>query len=103
MTVAQEKAIAKIRRLAAETLYDPATYEFKRFDVEDCGSFLSVVVETGMMNDEGTLAEVFARDRAHLFVGRRGGITYPVSNGGRYFEKRFEGYSILQAVCDQRI
>ena len=107
-TKAQDKAIAKIERLAKELCWNPDKYEIKKFEVTEGEYFVNVIVETGMKDDEGTLAEVFCRDRAQLFVGKRGGITYPVSKqtkDGHYkhYTKRFEGYSILQAVCDQRL
>lgn len=102
MTKAQEKAVAKIRALAEQNFYAD-DMEFKEWEVEEFESFVSVVVETGHKNDEGTMAAIFCRDRAHLFVGKRGGIRYPVHKNGKHYYKRFEGYSILQAVCDQRI
>ena len=102
MTKAQEKAVAKIRALAEQNFYAD-DMEFKEWEVEDCGAFVSVVVETGHKNDEGTMAAIFCRDRAHLFIGERGGITYPVYKNGKHYCKRFKGYSILQAVCDQRV
>lgn len=108
ITKAQEKAIAKIKRLA-ENLhsYHADKYEIKQFDINDCKYFVSVVVEVGMKDDEGTLAEVFCRDRAQLFIGPRGGIRYPVSKkmkdgSWKHYNKRFEGYSLLQASLDQK-
>ena len=103
MTKSQERAVAQIRRLAERNLLNPETYEFKEWEVKENEYFVSVYVVTGMKGDEGTFGEVFCRDRAHLFVGKRGGITYPVYKHGRHYNKVFKGYSILQAVCDQRI
>lgn len=108
MTRSQEKAIARIRALAekhAEGCFREG--ELKKWKIDENEYFVAVYVEIGMKNDEGTLAEVFCRDAAHLFVGKRGGITYPVSKtykNGKYkhYTKKFEGYSILQAVVDQR-
>lgn len=103
MTKAQENAISKIRRLVESELLSD-NYEIKEWKVEDCKYFISVVVEYGLKNDEGTMASILARDRAHLFIGKHGGVTYPVTNkDGRTVQRRFKGYSILQAVCDQRI
>ena len=103
ITKAQEKAIAGIKKLAEKLhSYHADKYEIKQFEITDCEYFVSVVVEVGMKDDEGTLAEVFCRDRAHLFIGKRGGITYPVFKNGRTYYKRFKGYSLLQAVVDQR-
>lgn len=102
MTKSQEKAVAKIKALVEKDLYSD-DYEIKTWEVEENKYFVSVYVVYGMKNDAGTLAALIARDRAHLFVGKRGGITYLVSKNGRHYKKRFKGYSILQAVCDQRI
>ena len=108
ITKQQTKAIENIKRLA-EKLHEGHAdkYEIKKFEIHENEYFVAVVVETGMKDDEGTLAEVFCRDCAQLFIGPRGGITYPVSkklkNGKyKYFTRRFEGYSLLQAVVDQR-
>lgn len=101
MTRSQEIAIKKIRRLAEDTLYNDE-YEFKMWEILDCGSFVDVRVETGRIGDEGTLAGIFCRERAQLFVGKRGGITYPARNSrGEYVNKRFKGYSLLQASIEQ--
>lgn len=109
ITKAQEKAIAQIKRLA-ETLFGKNTldkYEIKKFDIHENEYFVAVVVEVGMKDDEGTMAQIYCRDHAQLFIGPRGGITYPVSKqmaSGKYkhYTKRFKGYSLLQAVVDQR-
>lgn len=108
MTNSQKLAIEKIRRLADKFyLEERDGYELKSWRVEDCGKFTSVILEYGLIGDEGTLA-ILARGHAHLFVGKKGGITYPVNkilkNGEyKWYKKTFKGYSILQAVCDQRI
>lgn len=108
MTKSQKRALNNIKRLAekweSEGFKDG---ELKEWDVDENEYFVSVVVEIGGKNDEGTLAEVFCRDRAHLFIGKCGGVRYPVSkqlkNGDwKHYEKTFKGYSILQAVVDQR-
>ena len=104
MTAAQEKTVARIRRQAERELFfgRPEVYEFKVWEVEDCGSFVSLVLETGMKEDEGTMAAIFCRDRAHLFVGPGGGITYPMYTKRRgSFTRRWDGVSILTPVIDQ--
>lgn len=107
MTNSQEKAVARIRNLAEKWASEGfADGEIKEWEVEENEYFVSVVVEIGGKGDEGTLAEYIARDRAHIFVGKRGGMRYPVSkelkNGTwKHYYKTFGGYSILQAVCDQ--
>ena len=105
MTKAQEKALNKIRKLVEDGFYSDE-YEIKKWEVEENEFFVSLYVVYGMKNDEGTLGEVFARDHAHLFVGKKGGITYPVHKllkNGKFkcYTKRFKGYSILQTVVDQ--
>lgn len=102
MTKQQEKAIEKVRRLVKAELYSD-DYEIKEWKISECEYFVSLVVEYGLKNDEGTMASLIARDRAHLFIGEKGGITYPVTKkNGDIVRRRFKGYSILQAVCDQR-
>lgn len=108
MTKSQEKAVAKIKALAekeANTIHEEG--EIKKWEVNEHEYFVAVFVELGGKNDEGTMGEIFAREAAHLFIGKRGGITYPVhkklKNGEwKHYEKRFIGYSLLQAVVDQQ-
>lgn len=99
MTKAQEKAIERIRTLVEAECGD--RYEIKEWNIAEFPYFVSLVSETGLIGDEGTMASIFARDRAHLFIGKRGGITYPVIRNGKQTNRRFKGYSILQAVVDQ--
>lgn len=108
MTNAQEKKLASIKRNAEEDLFfgGPEKYEIKRWEIKDYQSFVSLVLETGMKGDEGTLAEVFARDRAHLFIGPRGGTTYPVhyqtKNGNWHHTERTYTGNIMAVVVAQR-
>ena len=106
MTNAQERALAKIEKLVKNGFYSD-DMEIKKWEVNENEYFVSLVLEYGLKNDEGTLAEVFARDRAQLFIGKKGGVRYPVNkllkNGKfKHYEKRFKGITILEAVCDQR-
>lgn len=106
MTNAQEKALERIKKLVEKEFYSDQC-EIKRWDMNENEYFVSLVVEYGLKDDEGTMAEIICRDRCQLFIGKRGGITYPVSKfmkNGKFknYEKRFEGYSILQAVIDQK-
>ena len=110
MTKSQERALNKIRRLVDQEIKgirgDRDDKEIKVWEVDENEYFVSVIVEYGYKNDEGTMASIICRDRAHLFIGKRGGITYPVSkklkNGTwKHYSKEFKGYSILQAVVDQ--
>lgn len=107
MTKAQGKALERIKRLVEKEFYSDE-YEIKKWEVNENDYFVSLILEYGMKGDEGTLAELFARDRAHLFIGKRGGVTYPVSKllkSGKLksYQKRFKGITILQAVIDQKI
>jgi len=108
MTRQQEAALNRIKLKCQSTLFFSENYEFKKWEVKDYQSFVSLVFETGMKGDEGTMAAIFARDRAHLFIGPRGGVTYPVhkalKNGKhRHSERRWDWVSILTPVIDQRI
>lgn len=108
MTKSQERALNKIKRLAEKWANEGfKDGELKEWNVEEDEYFVSVIVEIGGKNDEGTWAEVVCRDRAQLFIGKCGGVTYPVhkrlKNGTfKHYTKAFKGYSILQAVVDQR-
>ena len=101
MTSKQENAIERLRKL---TLADCETLreEIKKFEVEDFEYFVSVYIVMGYENDEGTFAAL-ARDHAHLFIGKRGGVRFPVrSKTGKQYCLPFKWYSVLQAVCRQR-
>ena len=102
MTKAQERKVKLIRR-DAETCF--SFTEVKQFDVEENEYFVSVYAVIGSPNDEGTLAAVFCRDRVHVFIGKRGGMTIPVNkrlkNGKfRHYTKKYT--SFLSAAIDQR-
>ncbi len=50
-------------------------YEVKNDTVEDwAGGVVSFHYEVGLIGDEGTMAEVFGRDRRWFKIGPRGGI-----------------------------
>lgn len=108
MTKSQERALNKIKRLAERWANKGfKDGELKEWNVEESEYFVSVIVEIGGKNDEGTWAEVYGRDRAQLFIGKCGGVTYPVhkrlKNGTfKHYTKTFKWHSILQAVVDQR-
>lgn len=93
MTKEQERTVSRIRRDAEYHFFYSEDYEFKKWEVTENKYFVSVVFVVGMKGDEGTLASIICRDRAQLFIGKRGGITYPVSkqlkNGEyRHYSKR---------------
>lgn len=104
MTNAQEKTLYRVLKMANEFDYSrgKGEYEIKRYEVDDCEYFISVVIETGIIGDEGTLASVLCRDRVHLFIGKRGGITYPCYKNGKHMIKRFSKTNIFGVLIDQR-
>ena len=101
MTSKQENAVARLRALAesdCKTLHE----EIKTFDIKEYERFVSVYIVMGYENDAGTYAAL-AREYAHLFIGKRGGVRFPVrSKTGEQYCLPFKWYSILQAVCRQR-
>lgn len=103
MTDKQERAIKMLERRAREELFfgsDKDRYEIKTLDVKENEYFVSVVIETGLKDDEGTMASIICRDRAHVFVGKRGGITWYDNKGHtKYWCDR---PSILRVVVDQQ-
>ena len=87
MTREQERVINQVRNYML-TRYGKREgdlrYEMKQEQIEDIGyGVVSVVFETGMINDEGTWAEIICRDRVHLFIGKKGGVrTYVKARSG---------------------
>ena len=108
MTQAQEREVARIRRMAEKSLFFGTEYEFKEWEVNENEYFVEVRLTTGLKGDEGTMAEVFGREHAQLFIGKRGGVTYYKTirdKDGNYLRssiRSLAGHSILQAVLDQR-
>lgn len=51
-----------------------SSYEIKKLEVEKVGRLISVYIVIGGKNDEGTYAEIFARNKLHIFIGERGGL-----------------------------
>jgi hypothetical protein len=106
MTKAQERALEKMKRSMEESL--TKSEEVKEWTITEYEHFVSVVAVTGVKNDEGTYA-FYARNRAHFFIGKRDGITYPVHRikykNGNYRKHntktlgKFEGF--FHIVCEQ--
>lgn len=79
MTRHQQRVIDRIKSLCHSEFFTcHKDAEFKKFEVNEYDTFVSVYAIVGGKNDEGTMASVLCRERIHLFVGKRGGITYPV-------------------------
>ena len=54
---------------------DEKRYEIKYKQVDPITeNTISLVIETGLIGDEGTLAAILCRDRIHVFVGKKGGV-----------------------------
>ena len=87
MTREQERVINQVRNYML-TRYGKREgdlrYEMKQEQIEEIGyGVVSVVFETGMINDEGTYAQIYCRDRVHLFIGKKGGVrTYVTARSG---------------------
>lgn len=77
ITKAQTRTIEDLRKR-----YAPREgYEFKQNEIriqpwdETSGEYsLFLILETGLINDEGTAAAIFARDHRMFMIGKRGGI-----------------------------
>ena len=72
LTVAQRKAAERVIAKVAGDRKEIKKLEITRYD---SNSYVTLYVEAGLPNDEGTLASIFARDEAHVQVGPRGGVT----------------------------
>lgn len=73
MTRAQERAVEAIKR----AMLDYGNVELKRWEVYTLSpdsNTIVVTAEIGMPGDEGTPAEFYCRNHAHVFIGTRGGI-----------------------------
>ena len=107
MTKAQERAIERIKRSMENSL--TSVDEVKEWKITEYDTFVSVMAVTGVKNDEGTYA-FYIRNYCQFFVGKRGGITYPVNNfkfkNGNVRKHttktlgKYEGF--LTIVCEQR-
>lgn len=79
LTDKQAKVIEQIKARILHANYGPsASYEIKRFEITlpkegDDLALAFLITETGMKNDEGTLASCFCRDHRVIMIGRNGG------------------------------
>lgn len=83
MTSKQEKMVNQIKNdIISYDFHDHricgnienSRYEFKTFQVEDHGEFVSVYSVVGVKGDEGTMAALIARTYRQIFIGKRGGV-----------------------------
>lgn len=99
MTNSQIKKLVQVLHMAQIFAYDE-NYEIKYYEVEEWEHFVSVVLEVGMKNDEGTYASVLCRDRVHLFIYKKGRIQYSTKKGKTRTLKR--GESLLTISLAQK-
>lgn len=86
MNAIQERETVRFAEhfLSNHSYGDGDRYELKELRVEDMGNGrISIVVESGMKEDEGTMAAILCRDRIHVFMGKRGGLTRINERGRR--------------------
>lgn len=110
MTKSQERAIEQLKTRVKKDLFfgDENKYEIKTWEVTENEYFVSVVFETGLIGDEGTAAAIFARDRGQVFIGKCGGITYPITKTLKNGEFKFycktlsKRQTVLSVVVDQK-
>ncbi len=84
LTKAQRERIEFLR-----TRFAPRDgYEFKQFEINQVGEGKSIFVhlETGLINDEGTMAAIYARDRYGFCIGKRGGLE---SHDGNKYQRNY--------------
>lgn len=98
MTKQQEQKVNKIKQAAILEWARNKDYEIKTWKVEDCEFSVSVVVEVGLKGDEGTLAAILGRNRAHIFVGPKGGLSYPTKKGKK---KALRFINLWEVHCAQ--
>ena len=84
MTKQQERRIEEIREIMLNLVGYRETKEIKEEKIEELFyGAVSMVIEVGNIGDEGTMAELYCRDRAHVFIGPRGGcFTYAKAKSG---------------------
>lgn len=76
MNAKQEKIIADlVECIKRDQKVGQGRYEVKQQEVTTSDSGIAfLIIETGMVEDEGTMAAIFARSRRHIAVTPRGGI-----------------------------
>ena len=91
MTKSQKDKIDMIRKQAVNLHGDfSKNYEIKQWVVEEYETFVSLVVEVGMIGDENTYASIYCRDRLHVFIGKKGGVTKPIYKENKTIYKPFK-------------
>lgn len=94
MTDSQRNKIEMIRKQAVNLHGDfSKNYELKQWEIEEYDTFVSLVVEVGMIGDENTYASIYGRDRLHVFIGKKGGVTLPIYRHNKTIYKPFKKMS----------
>ena len=76
MTNAQLATIQRIKKdIPYFDFYGSDNYEIKKFETKEFQYFVSLTIETGLKDDEGTMAALLCRKHRHGFIGKRGGVS----------------------------
>ena len=95
MTKQQEQKLNAIRNaVTRQWLYNDDS-EIKTWEVEENEFFVSLRVEVGLKGDEGTMAAIFGRESALIFIGKKGGLSYPTNAKHNYKIKKNERYQLM--------
>jgi hypothetical protein len=88
MTRSQTEVLAQIK----SAMIDGGRYEIKQERINNLGYFISYTIETGLPNDEGTLASAICRVYKQFFIGKRGGVTLcHTESNGKFSNKEIVG------------
>ena len=101
MTREQEKKVAEIRNIMLNLVGHAETKEIKEEEISEMGyGIVQMVIEVGMIGDEGTMAEVVCRSRAQVFIGPKGGCyTYSKARSGENKGKLVRYDDNARGVC----
>ena len=85
MTKEQERKIEEIRNIMLNLVGYAETKEIKEEKIEEMSfGHIYLIIEVGNIGDEGTMAQYICRDRAHVFIGPKGGCyTYSKARSGK--------------------
>lgn len=84
MNKKQGLAVENLKKVFFNTFYygAPEKYELKEVSVNDLDGSIYVCLEIGLINDEGTMAEIYCRNHTEVFVGPKGGYyNYRMKSG----------------------
>lgn len=84
MNIKQQNIIEKIKSyvIKHDCFNNDSNYEIKQWEIEDCGKFVSLYVESGMKNDSGTAAAILCRKTRQIFIGIKGGVRTHICEDG---------------------